>query len=226
MLGPTVLGLLRRMPADGGRIEKELGTLHGREPCALWKPLIPADQHADRRVARLPGSKPRVAGGEVELLVIERIIRDMHLAIHAQQRAVGIDDDGSVVIQPCRASFEQGADDHDTVGFRESLEGFGRRPGDGLGQLKEAMVFDLAKVLGAEQLLRADDLSAVARGALNQRHLLREIGVRIITTRHLSQGHTDGRHWTTISRKWRTSEVDLYSLFYLTRLPQHNHLHT
>ena len=87
----------------------------------------------------------RVARREVELLVVERIVRDVHLAIQPQQRPVGVDDDCRVVIQPCRTPFEQRANNDNTVGFRERLEGFCRRAGDGLGQLKEAMVFDLAK---------------------------------------------------------------------------------
>ena len=55
--------------------------LEGRQPGGLGIPLVPADERADpgeRRVERL---EPEVAGGEVVLLVIERVVGDVHLAI-------------------------------------------------------------------------------------------------------------------------------------------------
>ena len=55
--------------------------------------------------------KAEVAGGEVVLLVIERIIGDVHLAIAAAERAVGVEDDGRVVVEPGGAALEDRADD-------------------------------------------------------------------------------------------------------------------
>ena len=115
----AVLLALRRMPADRGGVEEDLGALHRGEPRAFGKPLIPADQHADRRDLGLPRDEAGVAGREVELFVEQRIVRDVHLAIHAQQRSVGVDHRGGVVIHAGRALLEQRRDDHGLVFLRE-----------------------------------------------------------------------------------------------------------
>ena len=55
--------------------------------------------------------EPEIAGSEIELLVIERIVGDVHLAIDAGQPAVFLEDGGGVVIDPGRAPLEQGSDE-------------------------------------------------------------------------------------------------------------------
>ena len=44
-----------RMPADGRRVKKDLRALQCGEPRGFRIPLVPANQHADFAVARLPG---------------------------------------------------------------------------------------------------------------------------------------------------------------------------
>jgi hypothetical protein len=46
--------------------------------------------------------KPRIAGGEVKLLVVERVVRDVHLAVQPELRAVGVEDGRRVVIESSR----------------------------------------------------------------------------------------------------------------------------
>src|SRR5687768_1945394 len=53
-LRPPPFVLFRWMPADRGRIEEDLRTEQRGDPCRFGIPLVPADQHADCRVARLP----------------------------------------------------------------------------------------------------------------------------------------------------------------------------
>ena len=91
---------LGRMPADGRRIEEHLRAEEARDARRFRVPLIPADEHADRGVARLPHLEARVpvARREVVLLVEQRVVRDVHLAIHAEQAAVGVDDGGRIAI--------------------------------------------------------------------------------------------------------------------------------
>ena len=124
------LRLLRRMPADRRRVEQDVGAEQARDARGLRIPLVPADQHADARVARAPDAEAarllrhladpvdaivvrRVAGDEVVLLVEQRIVRDVHLAIHAQQRAVGVDDRGRVAVDAARLPLEDRHDEHD-----------------------------------------------------------------------------------------------------------------
>ena len=75
-------------------------------------PLVPADEHADPAVARVPGLEAQISGSEVELFVVERIVRDVHLAILAQVGAVGIDDGRRIVVHSGRAALEQRRDQH------------------------------------------------------------------------------------------------------------------
>ena len=82
------LVFLRRMPADGGGIEEDLGALQRGEARAFGIPLVPADERADAAVRRVDGLESEIAGREVELLVVERIVGDVHLAIDADDGAV------------------------------------------------------------------------------------------------------------------------------------------
>ena len=52
------LVLLRRVPADRRRIEEHLRAEQRRDARRFRVPLVPADQHADCGVARLPDLEP------------------------------------------------------------------------------------------------------------------------------------------------------------------------
>ena len=64
------------------------------------------------------GSKAEVAGREVELLVEGRIVRDVHLAILAGDRARAVEHHRGVVVQPGRAPLEQRRDDDELAAPR------------------------------------------------------------------------------------------------------------
>jgi len=49
----------------------------------------------------------QVARREVELLVVKRVVRDVHLPVDAQQRTVRVDDRGGVVVEPFSPLLEQ-----------------------------------------------------------------------------------------------------------------------
>ena len=83
-LGLAELGLLGGVPADRRGIEEDLGPSEGRQPGGLGIPLVPADERADPGVRGLERLEPEVAGREVVLLVIERVVGDVHLAIAAR----------------------------------------------------------------------------------------------------------------------------------------------
>jgi hypothetical protein len=69
--------------------------------------LVPANQNADAAEAGVPSPESSVSRGEVELLVEQRIIRDMHLAVDSQQGSIGIDDHGGVVVKAFSTFFEE-----------------------------------------------------------------------------------------------------------------------
>ena len=90
--------LFRRVPADSRGKEQHLGALQRGDARALGIPLVPADQSAHAASARIHSLKTEIAQREVVLLVVERIVGDMHLAIDAGNLSVGIQRDRSVVI--------------------------------------------------------------------------------------------------------------------------------
>ena len=152
------------MPADGGRIEEDVRAGERREPRGFRIPLVPADERRDAAELRIEGAEAEIAGREVELLEEERIVRDVHLAVEAEQRAIGVDDRGGVVIEAGGALFEQRRDDDDAQFGGQRAEAVGGRARDGFGEIEQAGVFFAAEILRAEQFLQADDLRALARG--------------------------------------------------------------
>ena len=84
--------------------------------------------------------------------------------------------------------------------LRERLERLGGRARNRLGELEEAVILDLAEILRAEQLLRADDLRPAIGRLLDERELPGEIGLGILAARHLCQRDADSGHLVNDSR--------------------------
>ena len=74
----------RGMPADGRGIKQNVRAAQAGKPRAFRIPLVPADQHADAAVARVEIGKAQIARREIEFLVVERIVGDVHLAVDAR----------------------------------------------------------------------------------------------------------------------------------------------
>src|ERR1700723_110653 len=155
---------LCRMPADARGIENYLRTTKRHRPRALRVPLIPADLHADAAAVYVERRKTEVTRGEVKLLVVQRVVRDVHLAISAQERSVGVNHRAGVVVQARGAALEQGSDDCDFGLARNGREHVGRGPGKRFGKIKKVGVFCAAEILAVKQLVHADDLCASLGG--------------------------------------------------------------
>ena len=76
------------VPADGGGIKEHFGALQRGQTRAFGIPLVPANQGADAAKRGIDGLESEIAGGEVVLLVVKRIVGDMHLAIDADDGAI------------------------------------------------------------------------------------------------------------------------------------------
>ena len=100
------LRFLRGMPADRGGIEQDLGALQRGQAGAFGIPLVPAHQRAHAADGGVESAIAQVAGGEVILFVVERVVGDVHLAIEPAQGAVRVEDDGRVVIDAGGALLE------------------------------------------------------------------------------------------------------------------------
>src|SRR5688572_26360781 len=119
MLALAVLRLFLGMPADRRRIDEDLGALHRREPRGFRVPLVPADEHAELHGLGVEDFEAEIARREVILLVIARVVGDVHLAVLAEVAALRVDDGRRVVIQAGRAFLEQARDERDLELRRE-----------------------------------------------------------------------------------------------------------
>ena len=126
----------------------------------------------------------------------------MHLAVHAGERAVGVDRHRGVVIEPRRAPLEQRCDHDHMLLARYRSQPLRARARDRLGQVEQRGVLALAEILRAEELRQADDLRAGARRLADAVCGLVQIGVRVWRAGHLHQAdavfHSSGHVVLTI----------------------------
>ena len=113
MLRRAVLGLLARVPSDRGRIKQNLRATQRRQPRRFRIPLIPANADADVPMRRAEALETEIARREVKLLVERGVIGDVHLAILADDLAIGAEHDRGIVVNAGRAFFEERRDNHD-----------------------------------------------------------------------------------------------------------------
>ena len=192
VLGFAELFLFRRMPADGGWVKEGFRTHEGGDAGSLGIPLVPADEGSDGPVRGALGAEPEIAGGEIKLFVIERVVGDVHLAVDAGEvvrcGAGVVEDGGSVVVETGGAALEQGSYQYDFFIFDDLAEDGGGGSGDGLGGVEESVLFALAEVLGAEELREADDIGTGAGGLADEFGCLVEVVESVYAAGHLNEG--------------------------------------
>ncbi len=59
------------------------------------------------------GRKTQIPGREIELLVVERIIGDMHLSIATRDLTPSVQHDGRIVVETGRTTLEERRDQRD-----------------------------------------------------------------------------------------------------------------
>ena len=87
----------------------------------------------------------------------------MHFAVHTRQAAVLFQDRRGIVIDAGGATLEDGDDQCDFFPAGDLRQGVGSRSGHGLGEAEKIGVFGAAKIFGAKEFVKRDDLRA-ARG--------------------------------------------------------------
>ena len=95
----AVFGFFLRMPAYGRGVKENLRSLHRGQPRSFGVPLVPTNEHTDFPEFGVPCAEPGVAGRKIELLIVKRIIGNVHFPVDAEQAAVGVDNHGRVVIK-------------------------------------------------------------------------------------------------------------------------------
>ncbi len=183
------------MPADGRRVEQDLGAAQGRQAGRLRVPLVPADEHAQRGLLGREGLEAEVAGGEVELLVVARVVGDVHLAVLAHVAAPPVEHGGGVVVEAGGPLLEEAGDDRHVQLGGHVGEGVGGRPRHRLAQRKRLVGLPLAKIARLEKLRQADHPGALRGGLARQGQRVLQVGRRILPAAHLHQADLyDGRH--------------------------------
>src|SRR5262249_50371910 len=191
MLRDAELGFFIRMPADGRRIEQYVRALQRRQARAFGIPLIPADQRAHAPMPGIKGPEAQIARRKVKLLVVERIIRNVHLAVDAPESTVDVENGGGVVVKPAGTALEDRGHDHDLVLARHRRQSFRGRTRDGLGQVEQSVVLALAEILSPKKLRQTDNLGAFLHGFPSFSNRATKVLLGIGRTRHLDQ--TDGK---------------------------------
>ena len=138
------------------------------------------------------GFEAEVAGGEVELLVVEGVVGDVHLAVDVGDAAVLFDGDGGVVVEAGGAALEEAGDEDDAGFAADAGEDVGGGAGDGFGEVEEGVVFALAEVLGAEELGEADEGGALAGGFVDSLGGLVEVDAGVGVAGHLDESDALG----------------------------------
>jgi hypothetical protein len=186
--GPE-LGFLVGVPADGRGIKENISSLQGGQARAFGIPLVPADQRSHAAIFSIEGLEAEIARSEVKLLVIKRIVRNVHLAIEAFGAAVGVKNDCGVVVEAARATLKNRDYDCSFCFAGDSGQRFRRGAGNGLSQIEERSIFTLAEILCAEKLRQADHLRALFGGSADFLHRATNIVVGIGRAVHLDQAY-------------------------------------
>ena len=139
--------------ADGSGIDEDLCPLKGHQARCLRIPLIPAHHHTQSTYTGVDGVEAEIAWGEVELLVVGRIIGDVHLAIDACDGTIFLKDHGSVVVEPCCTTLKERGDDHHTKLFGKFAIELGRGSWDGFCKVEVVHILHLTEIQGVVELL-------------------------------------------------------------------------
>ena len=185
--------LVFRKPADGGGIAQELGAGQCGQTSSFREPLVPADADTDSPKASRKAAKTEISGSEIELLVIGRIVGDVHLTIVASDFPIGIDHGRRIVVESRGAAFEEAGHNHDIVFCRQFSQRLGRWAWNRLGQIESTMVLRLAWVGHRKEFLQADNLVSLRGRLANERNRLTKICVGVFAAAHLQRCHLDGR---------------------------------
>src|SRR5690606_37083109 len=144
------------------------------------KPLIPTDRHTDRPELRRPDFESRIAGREIKLLVIAGTLRDVRLAIRAEQRSAGVDDRDRVV-EPIAGTLIDARRQHDIEFLRQRLKSLDRRTLRDRAREREILGrMILTEVRRLKELLNQDDVGPLLRGLTDQALCGRKILLTVV----------------------------------------------
>ena len=145
-------------PANSRGIDKQICTTKGHQSSGLRVPLIPANQYAKTTHGGRYGPEVEVAGREVELLVVRRIVRDVHFAVPPCYRSVFFDHDGRIVVNPRCTTLKERQHEHHTTRTSYLAKVRGRGSGDRFSHVEDGGVLRLTEIEAVVQLLKHHEL--------------------------------------------------------------------
>src|SRR5215469_3017037 len=183
--------VLRQATAGCRRVEHDLGAGQAERPPALGEvPLVadvdtdPADRGVEHRVAE-------VAGTEVVLLPEPLHLRNVVLAVLAEEGAVGVDHRGGVVEDAFLLLLVDGHDqDHAVFAGHVAHEPHGRPVRHRLGPGVPLGLLHLAEVRAVEEFLKAGDARTLRSCFPHRRHGVLHHRVLVAGPLLLDQGGT------------------------------------
>ena len=95
---------VRTFPTDGSRINQQFRSFQGHESGCFRIPLVPAYKHAKFTQRGLDRFEADISGSKIKLLIIGRIIGDMHLSVFSGYTAITVENDRRIMIQS-RSTF-------------------------------------------------------------------------------------------------------------------------
>src|ERR1035437_5136485 len=163
---------VRGQSATGRRgVKDDSRASEAQRPPTLGEMTVVADVHADRSDGGLEDRITEIAGAKVELLPEPLDLGKMVLAVLAQIRAVGVDDERGVVEDALLFDLVDRHDEDHTGFARELAHHLARWTRDGLGVREARRVLHLTEVRTVEQLLETEDLSALTGGLAGEGHV-------------------------------------------------------
>ena len=178
------------MPTDRRWVEENLGTAKGGQSSRFGKPLIPADQNADRSVTGLKGAKAQISGREVELFVVQRVVGNMHLAVQPDETTVGIEHTSRVVVDPGGAPLEDRTNDDDFVFASGRSQSVGGRSGNRLSEIEIPVIFTLTEIARPKELGEANNLRSLPGRLRNAIEACLQVAFGVLAARHLHECDT------------------------------------
>src|SRR5262249_60849516 len=112
-------------------------------------------------------SESEIAGGEIKLFVVKRIVRNVHLAVFSEITSIGVYYRAGVVIDASCPAFEEGSNDDNLLFLGDLREPFGCGTRNRFGKIEKSCIFCAAEILAAAKFVHAYDLRAACRSFLD-----------------------------------------------------------
>src|SRR5579859_3403703 len=183
--------VLRQATAGRGRVEDDLGAGQAERPPALGEVPLVADVHADPAHRGVEHRVAEVPGAEVVLLPEALHLREVVLAVLAEEGAIGVDDRSGVVVDAFLLRLVDRYDQHHLVLARDiTHQPHGRAVGHRLGPGVPLRLLHLAEVRAIEEFLQAGDTRALGCRVTDRRHRVLHHRVLVAGPFLLDQGGT------------------------------------